>query len=203
MKKSCLLALGFAACFLLTACGVDSDRPLAPPESARVDSRLLGYWIASNGDIIRFSAKDAHWMETVTTSPKASNDSTSSDSVPEPGLFFVTTIGNDTYMNMQVASRDAAGHRLKYCFFRYAIAPDQTLHMWGMSQDEMAAAVRAGKITGTVHENGATGNPPRANVDVHLTDTSANIVKFISRHNATDLFDDDNGPLARVRTTGD
>jgi hypothetical protein len=203
MKKSRFPALGLAVCFLLTACGVDSDSPLAPPESASVDNRLLGDWVATNGDIIHFSPKDAHWMETMTTSPKASNYSTVAGKTPEPDLFFITTIGNDTYMSMRIASKDEAGPRMKYCFFRYAIAPDQTLHMWAMSQDEMAAAVRAGKIKGTVHENGTMGNPPRTNVDVHLTDTSANIVKFISRHDATDLFDDDNGPLVRVRTAGD
>jgi hypothetical protein len=202
MKKRVLPALGMALCFLLTACVVDSENPLGSPESAQIDQRLLGDWVAKNGDIVHFSAKDAHWMLAVTT-PKASESpdrSTANNKKPEPDLFFVTTIGGETYFNMRSVSEDS---KTKYSLFWYTITPDQTLHMWGMSQDEMAAAVRAGKLKGTVQDRGATGKPPRTDVDVHLTDSSEHLVKFISRHDPADIFDDETDPLTKVATKGD
>jgi hypothetical protein len=181
---------------------VDSENPLGSPESAQIDQRLLGYWIAKNGDIIYFSAKDAHWMLAVTT-PKASESpdpSTAKNNNPESDLFFVTTIGDETYLSMRSASGDS---KIKYSFYRYTITPEQTLQMWGMSQDEMAAAVRAGKLKGTVQDNGTTGKPPRTDLDVHLTDSSEHLVKFISRHDPTEIFNEEMDPLTKVATKGD
>jgi len=196
VKTSFSLALGSALCFLLTACKVDSENPLGSPESAQIDQRLLGDWVAKNGDIVHFSAKDAHWILAVTT-PKAPDASPTTNKKPEPDLFFVTTIGDETYLNMRFASET------KYSLFRYTITPDQTLHMWGMSQDEMAAAVRAGKLKGTVQDGITSGKPPRTDVDVHLTDSSERLVKFISRHDPEDIFDDETDSLTKVATQGD
>jgi hypothetical protein len=202
MKKRILPAFGVALCFLLTACEIDSENPLGSPESAQIDQRLLGDWVAKNGDIVHFSAKDAHWMLAVTTSqPTESPDrSTANNKKPEPDLFFVTTIGDETYFNMRSVSK---GSKTRYSLFRYTITPDQTLHMWGMSQDEMAAAIRSGKLKGTVKNNGVIGKPPRTDVDVHLTDSSEHLVKFISRHDPADIFDDETDSLTRVATKGD
>jgi hypothetical protein len=201
MKKCSVPALGVALCFLLTSCEVDSENPLGSPESAQIDRRLLGDWVAQNGDIVHFSAKDAHWMATSTT-PKApeSPDSSSASKKSEPDLFFVTAIGDDTYLNMRSADK---GSKTTYSLFRYTITPDQTLHMWGLSQDEMASAVRAGKLKGSVLERGTTGKPPHTDVDVHLTDSSEHLVKFVSRHDPTDLFDVETDPLTKVWTQGD
>jgi hypothetical protein len=196
------LALGAAVCLLLTSCVVTSDNPLGSPESAQIDPRLLGDWVAKNGDIVHFSAKDAHWMIAITTPkmPESPESSPANNKKPEPDLFFVTTISDDTYLNMQSAS---GGSKITYSLYRYTITPDQTLHMWGMSQDEMATAVRAGKLKGTVREQGTTGKPPHTDVDVYLTDSSANLVKFISRHDPADIFDHETDSLWKVATTGD
>jgi len=182
-------------CLLLTACVVDSENPIGLPESAQIDQRLLGDWVAKNGDIVHFSAKDAHWMMAV-TAPKEPDPAKN----PKPDLFFVTSIGDDTYLNMRSVSKDS---KTTYSLFRYTITSDQKLEMWGMSQDEMAAAVRADKLQGTVQDRGTTGKPPHPDVDVHLTDSSENLVKFISRHAPTDIFDDETDPMTKVATKGD
>ena len=193
--------LGAALCLLLTSCVVDSVNPLGSPESAKIDQRLLGYWVAPNGDIVHFSAKDTHWMEVVTTpKPSEASDNSTATQKPEPNVFFVTTIGEDNYLNMRSTNN---GSKVTYSLFRYTITPDQTLHMWGLSQDEMASAVRAGKLKGAVREQGTTGHPPHTDVDVHLTDSSDHLVKYIARHDPTDLFDAETDPLTKVRTNGD
>jgi len=201
VKPAFNFALGAAVCLLLTSCGVTSENPLGSPKSAQIDQRLLGDWVAQNGDIVHFSAKDSHWMLAVTT-PKSSglSDSAPGNKKPEPNLFFVTTIGDDTYLNMRSVGE---GSQTSYTLYRYTIAPDQTLHMWGMSQDEMAAAVRAGKLKGTVREQGTTGHPPHTDVDVYLTDSTEHLVKYILRHDPTDIFDAEADPLTKVWTRGD
>ena len=201
MKPYLNWVLSAAPCLLLTSCVIDSENPLGSPKSAQIDQRLLGDWIAQNGDIVHFSAKDAHWMVAVTT-PKSSGSSDSStlNQKPEPNLLFVTTIGDDSYLNMRSVGE---GSKVTYSLFRYTITPDQTLHMWGLSQDQMAAAVRARRLKGTVHEQGTTGHPSHSDVDVHLTDSSEHLVKYISRHDPTDIFDAETDPLTKVRTTGD
>lgn len=199
MKTPFSLALGAALCLLLTSCVVDSENPIGSPESAQIDQRLLGYWIATNGDIVHFSAKDAHWMLAATT-PKAADGSTATNNKSEPDLFFVTTIGDDTYLNMRSVDADS---KTTYLLYRYTITSDQTLHMWGISQDEMAAAVRAGSVKGTVQDRGPTGKPPHPDVDVHLTDSSEHLARFISRHNPEEIFDDESDPLIKVATKGD
>jgi len=136
-------------------------------------------------------------MVSVTT-PKAPDSA--NNQKPETELFFVTTIGDESYMNMRSVGADS---KTTYSLFHYTITPDQTLHMWGLSQDEMAAAVRAGKLKGTVQERGASGKPPQTDVDVHLTDSSERLANFISRHDPEDIFDEELGPWTKVATQGD
>jgi len=199
VKSALKFALGAALCLLLTSCIVTSENPLGSPESAQIDQRLLGDWVAQNGDIVHFSAKDAHWMVSVTT-PKMP-DNSAANNKPEPSLFFVTTIGDDTYLNMR--SLGEGSKKASYTLYRYTITSDQTLHMWAMSQDEMAAAVRSGKLKGTVREQGTAGKPPHTDVDVYLTDSTEHLVKFILRHDPTDIFDAETDPLTKVWTRGD
>jgi hypothetical protein len=204
MKNQLFSALGLAVCFLLSGCVVDSENPLSPPEAAQIDQRLLGDWVASNGDNVHFSAKDAHWMQVVTQSKVDDSKRPSKiDRAPETYDFYVTTIGDQTYLNVKMVDKDHKdGMPVTYLFYRYKIASDGTLHFWPMGQDEMADFVRTGKIKGTVHQDAhpmMSGNPPKPDVDVHLTDSSENLVKFIVRHGA-DAFGDETEPLTRVRT---
>jgi hypothetical protein len=195
MRKLFPLGSVLLLCLMLTACVVDSKNPIGSPESAQIDQRLLGDWIATNGDIVHFSARDAHWM-TVVTTPKTPDP----DKKPEPSVFFVTTIGDESYLSMK--STDANSKPI-YSLFHYRISSEQKLQMWGLSQDEMAAAVRAGKLKGTVQDRGTAGNPPHPDLDVHLTDTSERLAKFISHHDPAVLFTDESDPLTKIATNGD
>ena len=60
-----------------------------------------------------------------------------------------------------------------------------------MSQNEVAAAVKAGRLEGKVHQDKnpiMTGTPPRPDVDVNLTDTGANLTKYIRGSDLDKLF---------------
>ena len=180
-----------------------------PSETAQVDGRLLGDWIAKNEDRIHFSAKDAHWMQ-VTITPKISDATTHPSMVnrnPETYDLYCTTLGVQTFLNVRIAGKDTQGRpSTGYVFYRYKVAPDQTLHSWIMSADETADAIRAGELKGTIHQDAhplMAGNPPHPDVNVHLTDSSENLVKFITRKGALDLFGDEGEPLTRVATKGD
>ena len=195
MRKFFSLGPVLALCLMLTACVVDSENPIGSPESAQIDSRLLGDWVAKNGDVVHFSAKDAHWMVAV-THPQPPDP----DKKPEPSLFFVTIVGDETYLNMKSTGKDS---KPVYSLFHYSITSDHKLEMWGLSQDEMAAAVRGGKLKGTVQDRGTTGQPPHPDVDVHLTASSEALAKFISRHNPAEIFTDETDPLTKAATEGD
>ena len=108
------------------------------------------------------------------------------DEKPEEYDLFSTVIGHDKFLNVRMPDKDG---RNDYVFLRYSISPGHVLHLWMMSQDKIAAAVRAGKLKGVVKENSlAVGNPPRPDVDVALQDTSENIVKYIHDTGAHALF---------------
>ena len=69
----------------------------------------------------------------------------------------------------------------------------------------MAAAVRAGKIKGVVHENKDSmlaGKPGHPDVDVNLTDSSANLVRFLQTADLDQLFSTKLDILYRVELAG-
>jgi hypothetical protein len=69
-----------------------------------------------------------------------------------------------------------------------------------LDQDKAAAAVRSGKLKGTIHQNQSKiGNPPHPDVDVFLQDSGANMVKFIHENGPKALFSDDASEMVRVK----
>jgi hypothetical protein len=200
MKAPLVLGLGTALCLLLTSCVVTSDNPLSPPDTARVDQALVGNWFGKKDqDTFHFSVTNAPWMHVVITHKQA-------DQKPDEYDFFPTVIGKNTFLNVVLVGKDDNGHTNKaYVFVRYTIDRNRVLQMWRMSQDAAAAAVRAGKLKGTVHQDKnpmMVGDPPHPDVDVTLQDTSANMVKYIQDANLTALFSDKMEPLYRVKATG-
>lgn len=190
MKKFYPLVFALSACLFLSSCVVDSENPLSSPDTARADKRLIGYWHTesdSDHSVFHFTTVKGGWMhvEITETPPKLKPDSYD---------FFPTVIGDDTFLNVRIIGKDDQGRAKKsYVFLRYSISSDHVLSMWMMSQDKVAAAVRAGKLKGTVHQDKnpmMTGTPPHPDLDVALEESSANLVKFIQDSNADSLFDD-------------
>ena len=200
MKAPLILGLGFALCLLLTSCVVTSDNPLSSPDTAHVDQALVGDWFGKKDqDTFHFSVTNVPWMHVVITHKQA-------DQKPDEYDFFPTVIGNNTFLNVVLIGKDDQGHPTKsYVFVRYLISSDHVLRRWMMSRDAMAAAVRAGRLKGTVHQDKnpmMVGDPPHPDVDVTLQDTSVNMVKFILGVDLTALFNDKMEPLYRVKATG-
>jgi hypothetical protein len=191
-------ALGLAA-VLLTSCVVDSEHPLATPDSAKIDQRLLTDWLTPEGDTFHISAKDAHWMKVVIT-PKSdtSGRPLMINRQPEVYDMFASSIGHLMFLNVRIVDTEhPAG---TYLFYRYEIGPDKTLKLWLPSQDKLAGFVRAGQIAGTIHQDEhpmMVGDPPRPDLDVHLTASSDELVKFISHYGADRVFDKTGEPLTR------
>jgi len=200
MKKTFSLALGLAFCLLLASCTTDSVNPLSSPDTAQPDQRLLGDWRGKkNPDKItfRFSmAKQPHWMHVEMIPDKAGEKTDAYD-------LFPTVIGDNTFLNVLTTGNDEQGHpRKSYTFVRYAVSSDHTLQMWMISQDQAAAAVRAGKIQGVVHENKhaiTPGQPAHADVDVTFQDSSENLFKCVQNSDVDVLFNDKLETLYRVR----
>jgi hypothetical protein len=200
VKTSLSLAIGLALCLLLTSCIVTSDNPLSSPDTARADQALLGDWLGKKDQVtFHFSLKKGPWMHVEIIPAKAGDKEDSYD-------LFPTVIGNTTFLNVVMIGKDDHGHPTKaYVFVRYSISPDHVLQMWMMSQDAAAAAVRAEKLKGIVHQDKhplTVGQPPHPDVDVTLQDTGANIVKFIQSADVTALFSEEREPLYRVKPTG-
>ncbi len=197
MKTPLTFALGAALCLFLTSCVVISDNPLSSPDTARADQALVGDWFGKKDqDTYRFSATKGPWMHVEIIPAKAGDGIESYD-------LFPTVIGNTTFLNVVMIGKDDQGHPTKsYVFIRYSISPDHVLQMSMMSRDAAAAAVRAGKLKGTVHQDKnptMVGTPPHPDVDVTLQDTTAKIVRFIQSADVTALFSEKMDPLNRVK----
>jgi len=198
VKSPFSLALGLALCLILASCTVTSDNPLSSPDTAQADQRLVGDWFGKKDkNTFRFTASKGGWMHVEIIPSKAGEKTDSYD-------FFPTTIGSTTFLNVQ--NEDDDGHPIKgYFLLRYTISGDHVLQMWMVSQDAAAAAVRAGKLKGIVHQDKnpmMVGQPPHPDVDVTLQDTTANLVTFIQGTDVDTLFSDKCDPLYRVKSTG-
>ena len=196
MKTSCLAALGLALCLLLSSCIVTSDNPLGSVDNAEADSRLLGDWYGKKEqNMFRFTMKKGPWMHVDIISSKPGDKMDSYD-------FYPTTIGKNTYLNVVITGKDDQDKPTKaYTFVRYTITRNRVLQMWRISQDVTAAAVRAEKLKGTVHQDKnpmMVGTPPRPDVDVSLTDSTTTLAKFVRNADVSTLFSDKMEALYRV-----
>lgn len=196
MKPSLSLALGSVLCLILAGCTVTSDNPLSSPDTAQADQRLVGDWFSKKDKTtFHFTVSKGGWMHVKITQSNPGGKTDSYD-------FFPTTIGSTTFLNVQ--NEDDDGHHIKgYILLRYTISGNHVLQMWMASQDEAAAAVRAGKLKGIVHENKnsmvAVGNPPHPDVDVTLQDSPARLVKFIQGTDVEKFFSNKMEPLTRIK----
>lgn len=69
-----------------------------------------------------------------------------------------------------------------YHLLRYVLGADGTLQLYGVNEEKLTAAVKAGTVEGKIEgENTST--------EVRLTASSEKLVKFLKRANPADLFD--------------
>lgn len=205
MKTLSSLALGVTLCLFLTSCVVTSDNPLSSPEAAKPDPKLIGDWFQKKDqETFHFTETHGGWMHVVITPKPVDKAGNMINRKPEEYDFFPTTIGDNTFLNVVLIGKDDKDRPTKgYVFLRYTIEHDHVLQMWMISQDEVAAAVRAGNLKGVVQEDKEpimVGHPPHPDVDVALQSSSSHIVKFIESSDLKKLFSDKMEPLRRIKS---
>jgi hypothetical protein len=170
VKTPSLLTLAASLCLLLSSCVATSDNPLSPPETAHADPALLGNWLNTvDQETYRITAKQGPWMH-VDVIAKTGAKMDSYD-------FYATTIGKNSFANVA----DPNGSKAKaYTFIRYSLSGKSTLTIWSMSSEVCAAAIKSGKLKGTIGED--------KDPDVHLTNSSAELTQFIQNSNLDHLF---------------
>ncbi len=198
----CLFAAGGWA---QTSCVVDSVEPLSDPANAEVDGRLFGQWKLKEGknettDYIigrppAGSIKNCPPGVMVAYAfRRSAKDEVSADSAPM--YFFVTKIGKDDYLNLVNAKDDKRldtwnRDELKsFIPVKYSVAQDR-LTILLMDLNATATVIESGKLKGKVFRQKTVKDG--AQVDgrveqVHLTDSSANLVKFLDGAGSRTLF---------------
>ena len=193
MRTLPVLAAAVLLSLLLTSCETKSDHPLSPAKSAQIDQRLIGDWsdrTDSEPETCRFSKTNDHWMRFEIIPSKLGKKTESYDC-------FQTVIEGETYLNVRM--RDENSHAQWYQFTRYTITDGNVLKIWSMSNDAAAAAIRAGKLKGTVDElyDRSQVRPLHPEVNVTLHDTGENISRYIGSTNIYALFSEKMHPLTR------
>lgn len=173
MKNYLLLTLAAALCLTLAACVPNSQCPLSNPGDSHFDPKLIGDWLdKKDQETYRITAKDGSWMHVDVLKNGTQTDSYN---------FYSTTIGKNTFANVIFTNKDnPALPPTGYTFIRYSTSEAGTLKMWSLSSDATAAAVRAGKLNGSVSAD--------KDKDVYLTDDPATLVKFFQKANLDKLF---------------
>src|SRR6266568_2355990 len=177
-----ILTLTIAGCF------VSSTNPLSDPATSTPDDKLFGLWLE----------KDERETQ-VWTIGRASNESdaknvpaglmraaatriNNQNEVGTPGslLFFVTTLGEGTYLN--VWDDDLAGKSIKdwkqvkipgYMVIKYRVVGD-SLELWHGNYDRVASVIDKGLVKGEItrEKNGSVKT-------AGLTDTTENLARFM------------------------
>ena len=190
MKKPLLLLL---LCTLLSACLPESKNPISSPRDSFLDTRLEGAWQAQeDGKTPAYyhfgHKKSAPWMRIVGVGTEQ----------PQ-GLSVITydalstRIGAHTFLSFRALSEDGKLRQASYSFARYDFDWLGRLRIYALvSESELGAAVRSGKLRGTVKGTASDAH-------VKLTDTSARIAAFIAASDAKKLFDGKPMVLRRVR----
>ena len=197
MKTPLFPVLGMLACLLLVSCVTVSRHPLSSPETAVPDPKLIGSWHAKgdSDEVMEFTVKNEHWMHLEDRKKNRPTDSYD---------LFATVIDGDQFLNVRYKGKDEDGENVKcYYIIRYKISGDR-LTTWWMDLDKTAAAVRSGKLKGTVKEDKKlmVGQPPHPDVDVTLKDSGENIVKLIRSAGVDALFSKKGDDLYRIAPKG-
>lgn len=175
--------LGFSSALaltlLLTSCDPESVNPLGSPEPSAADSRLEGNWrdLKEPQKSLIFTGKQIPWLHVLSADlARDSADDAEYNVYP-------TVIGKAHILNIQRLSKDDNGEAKRFYFFRYEIASDDTLSLWGMNEQLVIKAIEGGKLKGSIEKKSSDTNR-----DVTLTDSTANLVKFIEKSGPEKVF---------------
>ena len=187
------------ACFFVglvaAGCGATSEHPLCDESDAIVDERLVGWWGGeqqADGKpqqrmaVGKIAGKKAMEMVYVSVTKKGTVKVTR---IP----FHATKIGDHHYVNIALGSLKGTDLEAEkgYTFFRYKVEGDQ-LTIYAMETDAVAAAIKAGRITGTQKK----GEESDADF-VHLTAPKDKLRSWVAK-TPDSLWKPGDNPLKRV-----
>ncbi len=164
MKRPQLFAMT-AIVALCGSCYVSSKNPLSSPDTATIDSQLLGRWksLQENDDeILSFAPKDKHWVEV------------RSSEVSEPLRAFTTRLGKESYLNVHGTEPDA------FIIVRYRIDEADRLQISLLDQKAVEKAIENGEVQ--------KSSQPQDDDSTILTAPPAKLRAFLQRHASAELF---------------
>lgn len=169
------------ALLVAVSCGPPgSKHPLTDPAAAKADPRLAGTFVGA--------LEGARTVLHLFPKTGASLDLVLVGDDKEKGAAvlvfdaFPSVVGGRTYLNLRSKTfQGPYGEDPKlaeeWIFARYEVSPRGALTLWVMTEDEVKAAVEAGKLQGQVTEG-----------DVHLTASSPELAAFVAAADPAKLF---------------
>jgi hypothetical protein len=201
-RRPLLAAVVGLVCLACTSC-IQSTNPLSDPDQSVADSALYGVWVAPTSDggtqvmVVGQLAELSSRKDVPRGIMRQTTSSISKDGfVGAPGqqVFFTSTVGRDTYLNMfgagvldaNVYKTWSKGNISQYQLLRYRVSGDK-LELWDGDEHALGAAIDKGLILGTVTHD--KDNPTQV-TGANLTDTTDNMVRFFAGTGGALVFPD-------------
>jgi len=200
MRRNIVVAVArvIVPCLMLLACDPPKfSNPLSNPQTAKADPRLVGIWnVVIDGK---------HGTLTVVPNAGATVDLVFVAGDGEKGAFvigfnaFPTALDGKTYLNMRGkrwVGSDKTELDKEWLIVRYEVTRPRgdttdTLALWIMQDDEIKAAIAAGRLRGKVETKMAG--------DVHVTSDTSVVANFVKNANDAKLFRKYGGSFRRQR----
>jgi hypothetical protein len=203
------VVLAVGSLLLLTGCFPESKCPLSSPAKSRIDGRLEGVYAQRSTD--KKEKDPGYWHFHYRGAPAADNSHTPRTTPwlelmgVEPrddgGLqttryeALATTIAGRDYLSfVEVSEVSAAmtGREAPFRFARYEVNWRGDVRLWLADTKAFAAAIKSGKLRGTVVKGKFTDT-------VKITDSTERLAGFIAASDPKVLFSGDALVLRRVR----
>ena len=184
-------------CAILAGCGVLSVNPISPPDKNIKDKSLLGVWTIKDGSssiFIHIGQLDENKMKAVYIEHKENGEL-------DMGFFSIypSNIDAHKFLNLQFIEPDGKPNEdlNLYIFLKYKFKSPDVLSVMFLSSDLIEKAVEEKELIGILPKREPAlklENKDQPSVHImknyfEITDSSANIAKFIHRYGAGRLFE--------------
>ena len=142
---------------VLAGCKVDSVNPISSFESARPDTAIYGVWRYKDKDELSYLHIGPEFSLTDAASPGNRRtrivvvDHKRNGLTDEAYVAYTSWVGKQRYLN--VVQADGA-RTVGYLFVQYTLVDRNTLRFATVDEDALEAAIRAGRIKGTMRGEG-------------------------------------------------
>ena len=142
---------------VLAGCKVDSVNPISSFESARPDAAIYGVWRYKDKDELSYLHIGPEFSLTDAASPGNRRtrivvvDHKRNGLTDEAYVAYTSRVGKQRYLN--VVQADGA-RTVGYLFVQYTLVDRNTLRFATVDEDALEAAIRAGRIKGTMRGEG-------------------------------------------------